>query len=919
MNLMAQQSAPLPVDPKVRYGKLANGLTYYIRHNEMPKERADFYIAQNVGSVLEEENQRGLAHFLEHMAFNGSAHFPGNGITEYTESIGMRMGENLNAYTGFDETVYMLMDAPVAKEGVVDSCLLILHDWSGFLALTDSAIEKERKIIHEEWRTGQNATARMWEQQLPIICAGSRYANRMPIGSIDVIDNFKPEELRAYYRKWYRPDLQAIIVVGDVDVDQVEERIKTLFSDIPAPVNPAVRELFPVPDNDEPLVSVATDREASRIALSLYYKHDKLSREERGTITGFLYHYIQNVTAMMINERFNEIVQKADPPFVYAGASDGNFLMTKTKGAWTAVAIAKEENIGNALDALVVEMERMKQFGFTSSEYERARANILKEYESAYNERENRKNSVYTREYTDHFTNGGYIPGIETEYTMISQIAPSISVDQINQYLKGIMGEKNVVVALTAPDKEGVAYPTEQELLARYVAAGQTEVAPYEETLSGEALIPELPEPGKILETTEDPLFGATVMTLGNGVKVVLKHTDFKKDEILMTATSPGGNSLFGDAEVSHLKVFNDVIRIGGLGNFSAVDLSKVLAGKKVQCKATLGMENENMSGSATPSDLKTLLELVYLNFTAQRMDEAAYSSYISRLRAQLQNAALNPMFSFGDSITQTVYNRDPRAIRVQPEDLERISYQRIMEMFKERFADASDFVFTFVGNLDTEEMRPLIEQYLATLPSLKRVEAADPENVPAIRKGQHVNRFNRQMETPKASVVNLYSGTMDYTLENVIAISILKQVLDIVYMEKVREEQGGTYGVQTFAQIAPFPKGQTILQLYFDTDPAKREEMSTIVRDELSRIAESGLRQEDFKKTKDNLQKRHAENLQENSYWLGMLDQYYYYNGMDFHTQYLPTLEAITPEQVQAFAGAFLGQGNSIEVVMEP
>ncbi|MDR1980951.1 MAG: insulinase family protein [Tannerellaceae bacterium] len=917
-HLVAQQAVQLPVDPKVRYGKLDNGLTYYIRHNEMPKERADFYIAQNVGAVLEEENQRGLAHFLEHMAFNGSTHFPGNGITEYTESIGMRMGENLNAYTGFDETVYMLMDAPVAKEGVVDSCLLILHDWSGFLALTDSAIEKERKIIHEEWRTGQNATARMWEQQLPKICAGSRYANRMPIGSIDVIDHFNPEELRAYYRKWYRPDLQAIIVVGNVDVDQVEERIKTLFADIPAPVNPAVRELFPVPDNDEPLVSVATDREASRIALSLYYKHDKLSREERGTITGFLYHYIQNVTAMMINERFNEIIQKADPPFVYAGASDGNFLMAKTKGAWTAVAIAKDETIGKALDALVVEMERMKQYGFTSSEYERARANILKEYESAYNERENRKNSIYTREYTDHFTNGGYIPGIETEYTMISQIAPSIAVEQVNQYLKGIMGEKNVVISLTAPEKEGVAYPTEQELLERYTKALQTEVAPYEETLSGEALIPELPEPGKILETREDPLFGATVMTLGNGVKVVLKHTDFKKDEILMTATSPGGNSLFGDADISHLKVFNDVIRLGGLGNFSAVDLGKVLAGKKVQCTASLGMENEHMSGSTTPSDLKTLLELVYLNFTVPRMDEAAYSSYVSRLKAQLQNAALNPMFSFGDSITQTAYNRDPRAIRVQPEDLDRISYQRIIEMYKERFADASDFVFTFVGNLDKEEVRPLIEQYLATLPSLKRKEEANPENTPAIRKGQHVNRFNRQMETPKASVINLYSGTMDYTPENVITISFLKQVLDIVYTEKVREEQGGTYGVQTYAQIASFPKGQTILQIYFDTDPAKREGMNAIVRDELSRIVESGLRQEDFKKTKDNMLKRHAENLQENSYWLGVLN-HYYYNDMDFHTQYLSTLEAITPEKVQAFAGQFLRQGNSVEVVMEP
>lgn len=913
-----QELQPLPVDPQVRYGKLPNGLTYYIRHNELPKERADFYIAQNVGSILEEENQRGLAHFLEHMAFNGSKNFPDKGMDEFTESVGMRGGENFNAYTSFDETVYMIMNAPVTRESVVDSCLLILHDWSGFITLADSAIEKERGVIREEWRTRQDAQARLWEQQLPKMYPDNRYAHRMPIGTIDVINNFKPDELRAYYHKWYRPDLQAIIIVGDVDVDRVEAAVKKIFADIPAPVNPAPREMVEVADNDMPLISVATDKEASNTILSIFYKHDKMPQDMYSTVAGVVKDYIQSVAATMMNERFSEMVQKANPPFVAAQASDGDYMISKTKGAWSVAALVKENEVDSAMNALVTETERVKRYGFTPSEYDRARINVLKQYESIYNDRDKQRNSSYTNEYVRHFTEGGYIPGIETEYALISQIAQAVPVEQVNKYIQDMIGDKNIVISLTGPEKEGFTYPTDEQLLRDFMKAQQIPVEPYKETLSNEPLIPELPAPGKITDTKVDQQFGATVLTLSNGIKVVLKHTDFKKDQIVMTATSPGGSTLFGNKDIDNLKVFNEVIDLGGLGNFSATDLNKLLAGKKVSCSTSLGMDSENVNGSSAPSDLKTLFELIYLNFTAPRMDEEAYASFENRMIAQLKNVELNPMVAFSDSLTKAIYNDNPRAMRIDVADFKKISYPRIMEMYKECFGDASGFVFTFVGNIDTDSIRPLVEQYLATLPANGKIEKGNVKEVPAIRKGEYVNRFKRQMETPKASVVNFYSGQMDYNLENIITATMLKQVLDLVYMEKVREDEGGTYGVQTSARISSFPEGQTFLQAYFDTDPDKREQMNTIVRNELKRICDVGPRPEDFKKTQDNILKRHAENQQENNYWLTTLDNYYY-KGFDGATKYADTVKNITPAKIQSFAKKLIEQGNSIEVVMEP
>lgn len=917
------QKAPelqqLPIDPKLRYGKLSNGLTYYIRHNTQPKHRADFYIVQNVGSILEEDNQRGLAHFLEHMAFNGSKHFPNNGMDKYIESVGMRSAENFNAYTSFDETVYMITNAPVNKSGVTDSCLLILHDWSRFLSLTDSAIQKERSVIHEEWRTRQDAQSRLLEQQLPKIYPGSRYANRLPIGSIDVIDNFKPKELRDYYKKWYRPDLQGIIIVGDININQVETTIKQMFSDIPAPVNPTKREQIIVPDNKEPLISIAKDKESTNTLLFLFYKHDQLPKEMKGSITEMAKNYIQQICSSIMYDRFDEILHQANPPFIYAQAYDSdNFMIANSKGAWQVAAQVKENDIDSALITLVKEMKRIKQYGFTASEYERARSFVLKMMESAYNERDNEKNSAFVNEYIDHFINGGYIPGIEMEYSLMTQIAPNISLAQVNQYIQNVIGDDNIVISLTGPDKNGIKYPTEKQLLQTFLKAQQIVVEPYQDVISNEPLIPQLPNPGKIIENKKDTRFGTTILTLSNGVKVVLKPTDFKKDEILLTATSPGGSTLFNAKEANNLKLFDNVIALGGLGNFSSTELNKRLTGKIASCKLSLGTNSENINGMAAPSDLKTLFELIYLNFTAPRKDNEAYTSFITRLKAQLQNNELDPMVAFSDTLTAMAYGNHPRAKRLHIKDLNDIDYNHIMEMRNERFSDASDFTFTFVGNLHIDSICPLIEQYLATLPTLKRIEKGNVKQLPRIQKGEIINHFTHTMETPKASICNIYSGMMEYNLENLVIATALKQILDLTYFENIREKEGGSYSIGVSTGISSFPKGSTTLQIFFDTDPAKWQQMNDIIQKELKQIAKSGPKNEDFTKTKENMLKRHTETIQENSYWLNILDTYYFYN-IDLCTDYEKVVRKITPAKIKAFAQNLLKQNNHIEISMRP
>lgn len=915
----AQQNPILPVDPNVRTGKLENGLTYYVRHNKLPENRADFYIAQKVGSMQEEDNQAGLAHFLEHMAFNGTENFPGKSMLNYLQDNGIRFGANINAYTSFDETVYYMTDIPTSNKNLMDSALLVLHDWANAISLEEEEIENERGVIREEWRTRGGAQQRLWEQLLPKMYPESKYANRMPIGSIDVINNFKPEEIRAYYEKWYRPDLQGIIVVGDFDVDVMEQRIKDLFSPIELNEERAERTYYPVFDNSEPLVAIATDTEATSTRVMLFYKHDPMPDELKNTQAGFLTQYIMNAASSMMNQRFSEILQKPDAPFTSAYAYDGDYFVAKTKDAWTVVAGSAEDKIKDALAAMIRETQRAVQHGFTATEYDIARINILKAYEDTYNNRDKQRNSTYSEEYVRAFTDNEPIPGIEFEYQFLQAVAPNIPVEAINQTIQQLISNENIVIAITGPEKDGLEYPTENDLLTVVNNLKDETIEPYATEVIDEPLISTPPTPGEIVKTEKDEIIDATVWTLENGMIVILKNTDFKDDEIIMTATSSGGYSHFAIEDPINSRMMSSIITLGGLGNFSATDLPKVLAGKTASARPTVGLTTQGFSGSSSIKDFEDMLQLVYLYFTSPRRDNDSFQSYLQRMETQLRNQEAEPMTAFSDSINYAIYGDNPLTKRIKANDLEKINYGRIMEMYQSLYSNPGNFVFTFVGNIDEEKIRPIVEQYLASLPGTS--EKQDFVSVPLeFKSGIENNVFQRKMQNPKSSVFNAISGTFERDLKNQVLMDMFTQILDIVYTEKVREEEGGTYGVYSGGSISRYPKGQTILQIMFDTDPEleRMTHLNQIVINELNNIATEGPRAGDFSKVKEHMNKSYTENLKENRYWLNVLDTKYFY-GEDNHSQYIDIVNNITSNDIQDFASKLLDQDNIKTIVMMP
>lgn len=917
LTAFAQQNQPLPVDPNVRTGTLENGLTYYIRHNKLPENRADFYIAQKVGSMQEEDNQAGLAHFLEHMAFNGTKNFPGKTMLDYLQDNGIKFGTNINAYTSFDETVYFMSNIPTTNQNLMDSALLVLHDWSNAILLEEDELESERGVIREEWRTRGGAQQRLWDQLLPKMYPESKYAHRMPIGSIDVINNFKPEEIRAYYHKWYRPDLQGIIVVGDFDAEEMEQKVIELFSPIPLEEERAERVYYPVSDNEEPIVAIATDKEARNTQIMVFYKHDPIPQELRNTQAGYLSEYILSAASSMMNLRFAEITQKPDAPFTSAYAYDGDYFVAKTKDAWTVIAGSAEDKIDDALAAVVRETERVRQHGFTAAEYEVARTNIINRYEEAYNNRDKQRNSSYSQEYVRAFTDGEPFPGIEFEYQFIQSIAPQIPVEAVNQTLLQLLGDDNIVIAVTGPEKEELTYPTEEELLAVLAGVKTETIEAYEGVSIDEPLVAEPPAPGKITRVERDEAMDAAVWTLENGMKVILKETDFKDDQIMMIAASTGGYSPFAEDDPINSRMMGSVMSLGGVGNFSATDLPKVLAGKTASARPGINLTTQLFNGSSSIRDFETMLQLVYLYFTSPRKDAEAFQSFIQRSEIQLRNQEAEPMVAFSDSVTHAIYGDNPLTGRTKADDLKKIDYDRIMEMYAQQFSNPGSFVFTFVGNIDEEKVRPVIEQYLASLPG--QPEEGEFTKVPMeFQAGASENIFQRAMQNPKASVFNVVAGNMERTLENQIRMNMLNQILSIVYTEKVREEEGGTYGVRTGGSISRYPEGQTILQITFDTDPELMQHLNQIVINELNAIATDGPREDDFSKVKEYMNKSHDENLKENSYWLSTLNHKYFY-GEDTHSDYLKTVNAVTREDIREFVANLLGQGNLKTVVMMP
>ena len=913
------QFPPLPVDKNVRIGQLDNGLTYYIRHNKLPENRAEFYIAQKVGSILEEPQQRGLAHFLEHMAFNGTKNFPGDdkglGVIPWCETVGIKFGTNLNAYTSIDETVYNISNAPIDRTGVLDSCLLILHDWSNYILLKDDEIDKERGVIREEWRSRKSGMLRVYTDLLPTIYQGDKYADCMPIGSIDVINNFPYKDIRDYYHKWYRPDLQGIVIVGDIDVDTVEAKLKAVFADVQKPVNPAERTYYPVTDNKEPIVAIGTDKEVDDPSIEIYFKQDATPDSEKNNVGYLASQYMTSMISSMLNARLSELVQSANPPFTRASSYYSDFFVAKTKEAFALSASSKADGIETALKTLLQEAERARRFGFTESEYARARANYLQNLESAYNEREKTKHGSYVREYVQNFLNGEPIPGIEAEYAMMNQLAPNIPLQAMNMVMQQLVPDSNQVVIIAGPAKEGLKYPTKEEVINLLKGMKDLDLQAYVDKVSDEPLMKEAPKGGKIISEKEGDIYGSTKLVLSNGVTVYVKKTDFKADEIRMKGTSLGGKSIFPDKDALNFAVMDNVIAVGGLGNFSQVDLTKVLAGKKVSVNAGLGATTENVFGTCSPKDFETMMQLTYLTFTAPRKDAEAFESFKNRMKAQLESAQANPLSSINDSLQKAMYNNHPRVVMMKPEMVDQIDYDRILEMYNDRFKDASDFTFYFVGNIDLETAKPLIAEYLGALPAINRKETFKDTKM-SIRKGVYKNEYAKEQQTPTATIVFLYSGKAPYTLKNDILLSFATQVLDMVYTEEVREKEGGTYGVNCFGDLQKYPKEQLLLQIVFQTDPAKKDKLAGIVVDELKKLAAEGPSDVHLQKVKEYMLKKYADNQKENGYWMNNLNDYFYY-GMDMTEGYTDIVNSITAKDIQKFVSDLLKQGNEIEVTM--
>lgn len=916
---LAQPMQTLPIDQGVRIGKLDNGLTYYIRHNALPEKRVEFHIAQKVGSILEEPQQRGLAHFLEHMAFNGTKNFPGDekglGIVPWCETKGIKFGTNLNAYTSIDQTVYRISNVPTDNVSVVDSCLLILHDWSSAVDLADKEIDKERGVIREEWRSRNSGMQRIMTSALPVMYPDSKYADCMPIGSIDVINNFPYQDIRDYYSKWYRPDLQGIVIVGDINVDEMETKLKSVFADVKAPVNPAERTYYPVEDNQEPMIYIGTDKEVETPSISFFFKHEATPDSMKNTINYYATHYMLSMAMTMLNNRLSEIAQQANPPFTGASAGYGSFFVAKTKNAFGVDASSKIDGIELAMKTVLEEAERARRFGFTETEYDRARANYLQGMESAYNEREKTKNDTYVNEYISHFLDKEPMPGIAYEYAMMNQLAPNVPVQAINQIMQQLITDNNQVVLLAGPEKEGLKYPSKEEIAALLKQMASFDLKPYEDKVSNEPLLSKEPKGGKIVSEKAGDIYGTTKLVLSNGVKVYVKTTDFKADQILMKGTSLGGTSLFPDKEILNISQINGVALVGGIGNFSKVNLGKALAGKRASVGAAVGSTTETVSGSCAPKDFETMMQLTYLTFTSPRKDNEAFESYKSRLKAELQNADANPMTAFSDTASYALYGNHPRSFKLKEEMVDQIDYDRVIEMYQDRYKDASDFSFYFVGNMDLEKMKPMIAKYLGGLPAIKRKETFRDTKM-EIRKGEYRNEFVKKQETPLATIMFVFSGTCKYDLRNNLLLNFLDQSLDMVYTDEIREKEGGTYGVNCNGSLSKYPKEQLVLQISFQTDPAKRDKLSTIVTEQLEKMAKEGPSAEYMQKIKEYMLKQYKDAQKENGYWLGNMDSFFY-SGIDYTKGYEELVNSITAKDVQEFLAQLLKQNNEIQVVM--
>ena len=913
--------APLPADPNVRVGRLENGMTYYIRHNEKPKGQASFYIYHDVGAVQEADDQQGLAHFLEHMAFNGTKNLPGKQLIEKLETIGVQFGLNLNAFTSWDCTQYMVMDLPVNEENV-DLALLILHDWSQFIALQPAEIDSERGVIKEELRTRDGAQLRAQNDMFRNLFKGSIYEHRNLIGYLEGLESFDHTSLENFYKKWYRPEYQALVIVGDIDVDQIEAKIKTLMADIPAsPADAAQKEVIIVPATEEPIISVFSDPELTQSSVMMFARRDALPKELKGTMIGYSTDLIYNFVAQMMNARFEEISQKADAPILGGGMSEGGIGVCPTMESTAFSATAHEGRILDAFRTIYTEMERMRRHGFTVGEFERAQQELLRYAERQYTNRNDVTNRQYAERYLDNYAKGTTMMDPEMEWQIDQALITSLTVDQINQaYSQLVRPNENLVILARSPKKEGLVIPTEEEIKAIIAEVSAAEIEPYKDNTVKKPLIDPAKKfkGSKVKSTSYNESLGYTEWVLKNGITVVVRPSTLKADEVMINATSKGGCSLLSDADYYQGSFLSLVMGQSGISEFSANELAKQLSGKSAWAQTGVGAYEHSVSAGGSPKDIETILQLMYLNFTAPRFDQTDLDNMKKMYVPYFKNMESDPNYIVSKEFQKTIYGDHARRQITSGAQIEAINIPALQSVHSQLYGYADDFRFVIAGNVDLETLKPLVEKYIGSLPTSKKVEYAVVDDGVRFAEGVVTNDFRTAMQQPKVSVRLVYTGDYENNARNRMAMELLSRALDSRYLVSIREEKGGTYGVSVQGDVEKYPVEKYFMAIVFDTNEQLADELVEICDKEIRKIAEEGPLADDIAKSKEFLQKNYANVLENNSGWMSAIDRWYE-EGYNYKEDYLKVLESVTVEDVKALAQRILKGNNRTLVIMRP
>jgi zinc protease len=866
----AADAAPLPVDPAYRTGTLDNGLRYYVRKNAKPEKRAEIWLAVNAGSVLEDDDQNGLAHFVEHMAFNGTEHFERQQLIDYMEKAGMRFGADLNAFTSFDETIYNLK-VPTDDPKAVATAFQILEDWAHGLRFDDDEIDKERGVVVEEWRRGRGAQARMQDKQFPILFQGSKYAERNVIGKPEVLQTAPHDVLKRYWKDWYRPELMAVIAVGDFDPAAIEATIREQFARIPKTADARKREIFQVPDHEETLVSIASDPEATNSRVSIFYK---LPRSERGTAADYRRALVQGLYDRMLNARLDEKRQLADPPFLFAFSGKGDFV--RSRDVVFQVAAVKQGEVDRGLEALLLEVARVDKYGFTQTELDRAKQETLRAYEQGYKERDKEESERYANEAVSNFLVGEPMPGIEVELELVRRFLPGVTLEETNRLTRESITTRNRVILVNVPEKAGLAVPTETEIRGVFAAAEKKPVEAYVDQVRQAPLVEKAPAPGTVVEESKIAEIGVTQWKLSNGATVVLKPTDFKNDQILLSGFALGGHSLVQDADFVSAAYATAVIAEGGAGTFNRIELRKALTGKVASASAYIGELEEGIRGSASPQDVETMFQLLYLEFTSPRVDREAFDSWRARTKAQLENRLAQPETVFGDRYTSETTLGHPRRQPPSPEKLAMVDLDRAASIYRDRFADASGFTFVLVGNFTLDGIRPQVLTWIGGLPSSNRKETWRDVGV---RYPEKVVSFEvKKGVEPKSQFRVTFQGPADWSRQNDHEMDSMTSALRIRLREVLREDMGGVYGVSVFGGISRQPRQTYSVAISFTCSPEHVESLKNAVFDVIAAFQKGDVPQAIVEKVKEQQIRSAETDLKENGFWLGELTASYRY-----------------------------------------